>query len=98
MILEPSTSSGAQTADGVIYAAPAILQSIDLMPPASGVATLKIYDHPSAASGTLLATLEVAAGANSQSIHMTTARRALRGLYADLTGTTTFVVGFSASF
>lgn len=98
MILEPATSSGAKTADAVIYAAPAILQFIDIMPPAAGVATLKIYDHPSAASGTLLATVEVAAGMNSVSVNLTTARRALTGLYADLTGTTTYIVGFSASF
>lgn len=98
MILEPSSVSGEKNASAVIYAAPAILQSIDLLPPATGVATLKIYDHPSTASGTIIAELVVAAGQNSASIHLATARRAVTGLYASLSGTTTFVVGFSPSF
>ena len=98
MILEPATVSGEKSASAVIYAAPAALIGIDLLPPSSGIATLKIYDHPSAASGTIVAELVVAAGMNAQSVHLAVSRRALTGLYASLTGTTTYIVAFHPMF
>ena len=98
MILEPCTSSGIQTASAAISTRPGTLCSIDLMPPSVGTSVLKIYDNPSAASGTILFECAVSAGVGSQSINMSMARYVGNGIYASLVdaqGDATYVVGYT---
>lgn len=96
MILEPCTSSGEKSASALISSHPGLLMAIDLLPPASGAATLVIYDNNAAsASGTVLFECSVSSGTASSSINMSMARYSGKGLYAVLTGTTTYVVGYT---
>lgn len=89
-----SESSGTKSASGVILGAGGYLCSIDIDPPASGSATLIIYDNPSAASGTVLSRMTVQAGQNSINVNLNAPQIANSGIYAALTGTTNFVIGF----
>lgn len=97
MIIEPCITSGEKSASAVICAAPALLVAIDLLPPSEGSATLKIYDNASAASGTIIFEATVASGGSSITTNLTMPRLAIKGLYASLTGTTTYIVGFVRS-
>jgi hypothetical protein len=99
MIPEPCKSSGEKSASAVIFAAPALLTSIDILPPASGNAVLKIYDNPSAASGTLLWEGQVQTAGTSLTVDLSIPVWAGTGIYASLSGTaTTYVVRFYATF
>jgi len=70
--------------------------AIDLLPPNSGAATLVIYDNNTAnASGTILFEGACQAGTASSSVNMSMARYVTKGIYAVLTGTTTYVVGYT---
>lgn len=97
MIHEPCTMSGNKTASAVIWARPGILGVLDLSPPTTGVVTLKIYDNASAASGTVLARVDLPAGVvSSNNIHV--GRQALLGLYAELSGTYTGTINYNIGF
>ena len=98
MILEPCTSSGEKSGSAVILANPGYLCSIDILPPASGNASLKIYDNASAASGTILWEGQVQTGGNSLHMQFGQAVYAAKGIYASLTGTTTIVVRYQSTF
>lgn len=80
-----STSSGLIAADGAIRAQPCTLTCVQLIG-GSDAATVVIYDNPSAASGTVLAKLKVAAE-TSVSVSFESPVLANYGLYADVTGT-----------
>lgn len=97
MFLEPFTMSGNKTASTAIWARPGILGTLDLSPPATGVVTLKIYDNPTAASGTLLARVDLPAGVNSVT-NIQLRRQAATGLYAELSGTYTGTINFNIGF
>lgn len=97
MILEPVTMSGNKTASTAIWARPGILGVIDLSPPATGVVTLKIYDNPTAASGTVIARLDLPAGVASLN-NIQICRQALTGIYAELSGTYTGTINFNVGF
>lgn len=88
------TSSGEKTASAQIYAAPSYLHNFEVNPPAIGLATVKIYDGTDS-TGTMIASITVAAGQNSVVVDYKTARIANRGIYAALSGTTSYIVGFS---
>ncbi len=89
----PATSSGSKSADAAILTQPGRLLCIDLNPPAASDATLVIYDNASAASGTVLMTVTATAGQGS--VHIETDRICNNGIYVDVTGTTTYVIGYS---
>lgn len=98
MILEPCTSSGLQVASAAISTHPGLLCAIDLMPPSTGSAVLKIYDNPTSAAGTILFECSIAAGVGSQSVNMSMARYVGKGIYASLTNASadaTYVVGYT---
>jgi hypothetical protein len=54
----PATSSGLKTADAAIMAMPGRLMGLQVIP-GSDAATVTLYDHASAASGTVLAKIVV---------------------------------------
>lgn len=93
----PQTSSGEQTGNAQISSNRAHLLGIELNPPATGLATLKIYDSEnSTTSGkALVLSLTVAAGQSTLFITFPSGRSANRGLYAVLTGTTSYLVGYN---
>ena len=99
MIIEPAKMSGEKTASTAIYARPCLLAAVDILPPSTGSATLKIYDNASAASGTIIFEASVVAGTAATSVNMSMARYAQYGLYASWTNTSgdsAFNVGFIA--
>lgn len=67
MNLEPADTSGAKTADGVIYARPCVLLGVDLVTGTTNVATAILYDNAASAAGTVLAQMAMVAGASSYS-------------------------------
>ncbi len=100
MILEPCTSSGEKTASAAISTHPGLLMAVDLIPPSVGTAVLKIYDNPSAASGTIIFECATTAGVASQSFSFNMARYAGTGIYASLVdaqGDASYVVGYVVS-
>lgn len=97
MGLHPVTMSGNKTANAAIWARPGILRSVDLSPPTTGVVVLKIYDNPSAASGTILARFDLPSGVASISLPELD-RSAATGLYAELSGTYTGTVNFNVGY
>lgn len=95
MILTPVTVSGSLSASQAISTLPGRLMSITLMPPATGTATLVLYDNASAASGTILDMVYVSAtSTQSININCVVGKAYQKGLYASLTGTTSFNVGY----
>lgn len=90
-----ATSSGVKSATAQIIATGGYLHGFELNPPSTGYATLNIYDSNNAGTGFLLTTASVAAGQNSIYCEFPTLRTANSGIYAVLTGTTTYSVGFS---
>lgn len=97
MIQSPVTMSGNKTASAVITARPGVLGVIDISPPSTGVTILKIYDNPTAASGTVIARVDIAAGTDSVN-NMGYLRQALTGMYAELSGTYTGTINFNVGF
>lgn len=90
-----TTSSGLLTADAVVYAHPALLHSLTLIPAAAD-STIIIYDDAAAATGTVLAEIFVKASTASQTVHFTIPVRANKGLYGDVTGAAAgYIVHFS---
>ncbi len=96
MILEPCTSSDEQSSSKLVSVRPSTLCGIDLLPPASGTAKLKIYDNnvASTSGATVLFECSVDTGEASSSFNASIARLAKKGIYAVLTGTTTYVIGY----
>ncbi len=81
----PSTSSGLKAASAAILAAPGRLRGITLIG-GSDASTAIVYDNASAASGTVLEKIAVAAGATVR-IDYQDGVVANAGIYLALTGT-----------
>lgn len=94
-MLHAASSSGERSATAQITVIGAHLCGFELNPPATGLATLKIYDSNSSGTSLLLATATTAAGLASIYAEFPYPRIANQGIYAVLTGTTTYSVGFS---
>lgn len=90
-----ASSSGEKSATTQITVIGSNLCGFELNPPSVGLATLKIYDSSIAGTTLLLATATAAAGLNSIYVEFPYPRTANQGIYAVLTGTTTYSVGFS---
>lgn len=95
MFLEAVRTSGAITSDAVVCGAPAYLCSITVTAPAGNATSIILYDNASAASGTVLATINVLAG-STVTMPYAYPIQCLNGIYADVTGTgVTANVGFA---
>lgn len=79
------TSSGLITADGAVYALPCKLWGLSLSP-AAAASSIVVYDNASAASGTVLAKLSVAANTQTVNITFNQGVQAQFGLYVDISG------------
>lgn len=90
-----ATSSGEQSATAQITTVGGHLHGFELNPPASGAATLKIYDSKSAGTSLLLSTATTASGLPSIYVEFPSPRTANSGIYAVLSGTTTYSIGYS---
>lgn len=90
-----ASSSGELSATQQVTTIGAYLCGFELNPPSSGVATLKVYDSSSAGTTKLLSTATTASGLPSIYVEFPNPRVANSGIYAVLTGTTTYVIGFS---
>ena len=97
MFIGPQTTSDQQSASAQIASRPGFFHGFELTPPNVGLATLKIYDseNSSISGKKILAEATVAAGQNSIFLTYVVPRVANRGIYVTLTGTTTYVVGYS---
>lgn len=89
------TSSGERSATVQITTTGGYLHSLQINPPSSGYATLKVYDSNNAGTTLLIATVAVSAGLNSIYLSLPHPQTANNGIYAVLTGTTTYTIGFS---
>lgn len=89
------SSSGEKSSTAQITLIGGFLHGFELNPPSSGLATLKIYDSNAGGTSLLLATATTAAGLPSIYVEFPYPRAANSGIYAVLTGTTTYSVGFS---
>lgn len=96
-VFGPVTSSDEQSASATIAVIPSFLHSFELNPPTTGLATLKIYDSENATltGKKMLLTTTIAAGTDAIHLALPSPRVANRGLRVELTGTTTYIVGFS---
>lgn len=90
-----STSSGEKSATAQITTIGGYLHGFELNPPSTGLATLKVYDSNAAGVTFLLATATTAAGLASIYVEFPAPRTANSGIYAVLSGTTTYSVGYS---
>lgn len=90
-----ASSSGEKSATSQIITLGGYLCGFELNPPSSGLATLKIYDSSSGTPTNLIATATTANGLPSIYVEFPAPRTANSGIYAVLTGTTTYIVGFS---
>lgn len=90
-----ASSSGEKSATAQITLTGGYLHGFELNPPSTGLATLKIYDSKSAGTTGLISTATTAAGLPSIYVEFPAPRTANSGIYAVLTGTTTYVIGFS---
>ncbi|GAC1501941.1 MAG: hypothetical protein NVS1B10_06440 [Candidatus Saccharimonadales bacterium] len=90
-----ATSSGELSASSQITTTGGYLHGFELNPPASGQATLKIYDSNAAGTTKLISTATTAAGLASVYVEFPAPRTANSGIYAVLTGTTTYAIGYS---
>lgn len=83
----PSQSSGLKSADTAICARPCILMGVQLLADATNAATVVLYDHATAASGTVIDKVKViATGVYEESKH-SDGVVCQNGIYADVTGT-----------
>lgn len=90
-----ASSSGEKSATAQITTTGGYLHGFELNPPASGLATLKVYDSGSSSTTNLIATATTAAGLPSIYVEFPAPRTANSGIYVVLSGTTTYSVGFS---
>ena len=86
--MNPCTSSGAKTADGVIYAKPCLLHAVVLNTATTAAATAILYDNSSAASGTKVLTVAQQAGTSAQGLHQHFDAPIIcnNGIYLDISG------------
>lgn len=89
------SSSGEKSATAQITNTGGFLHGLELNPPSSGLATLKVYDSATAGTTKLITTATTAAGLSSIYIEFPGPRACNSGIYAVLTGTTTYSIGFS---
>ncbi len=90
-----ASSSGELSGTSQITSTGGYLHGFELNPPTVGLATLKIYDSNAAGTTKLIATASTAAGLSSIYCEFPSPRTANSGIYAVLTGTTTYNIGFS---
>lgn len=84
----PATSSGLKSTDSAIMAMPGRLLGVELIGDGTNACTVVLYDHASAASGTALVKLSLAAGGTFQDAHLPGEGLVCNnGIYADVTGT-----------
>lgn len=97
MSMNPSTSSGLKSADGIILAMPGRLMGLQVNADGTNQATVVLYDNASAASGTVLAKVIVDATLTSEELVVGEAGVVVNnGIYADVTGTgAEFIVYFT---
>lgn len=96
----PVTSSGSKTTSVQITTRTSLLGGMDMISPATGTATLVIYDsnNSTTAGKLILAEFEIDAGMPSCNHEYTNFVTANNGLYAQLTdgsGTASFIVRFA---
>jgi hypothetical protein len=72
-------------ADQALLASPGTYRGITVRETAGAVATVRLFDHASAASGTLLATISLAANGSFDVLYPD-GIRAAKGIYVDVTG------------
>jgi hypothetical protein len=87
-----ATTSGSKVADGVIFARPCRVHSIMLETDGTNVATCILYDNPSAASGTVLASLSCLGADRQATWSLDCGVEANSGVYLDIGGTGAKVV------
>lgn len=88
MRMDPATSSGLQTSDGIISALPGRLMGCILNGDGTNSATIILYDNASSAAGTVLAKIVLDAGLTSQELVVGEAGIVVnKGIYADVSGT-----------
>ena len=83
----PSKSSGRQTGDAAVLAAPGELHGVLLEGDGTNAVTLIVYDNASAASGTILCKVLLDAGLTQEIFVPMRGIEAVNGLYCDVTGT-----------
>lgn len=93
----PATSSGLLSADTAVSALPGRLLGVALIADGTNAATVILYDNASAASGTVIAKLSVAALGTYADMNMPNEGIAVnKGIYADVAGTgAAFIVLYS---
>lgn len=85
----PSTSSGLKTAAAAIMAMPGTLKGLILVP-GSTLSTVTLYDHATAASGTVLAKMVIDPAIDAGSREFLLSECGVvcnNGIYADISGT-----------
>lgn len=81
----PATSSGLKTADAAILAMPGTLKGL-IVVSAAAIATVTLYDNASAASGPVLAKINVPIGESRELVLSECGVAANNGIYADVSG------------
>lgn len=81
--MEKSASSGLKTADGVIKASKGVLKGVCISAGAAA-GTLILYDHASAASGTVVAKIQTPINTSKEVTGIQI--NCSNGIYADVTG------------
>lgn len=74
------------TAAGVVNGSPCTLRGASIRDTSGSTNTIRIYDNASAASGTILLTVQLAANASIPPLPIADGVRALNGLYLSATG------------
>ncbi|HYQ63559.1 hypothetical protein [Actinophytocola sp.] len=81
-------SAKAVTGDGAVSAVPCAFRGLSIRDASAGANTVVLYDNASAASGTVIATAQLASGEDVQ-ISVPDGVRCTAGLYLDTTGAVT---------
>ncbi len=89
------TSSGELSSSTQITVIGGYLHGFELNPPGTGIATLKIYDSDTGGTNLLISTATTAYGLSSVYVEFPHPRVANKGIYAVLSGTTTYSIGYS---
>jgi hypothetical protein len=89
-----ATSSGQKSATAQVITGEGMLVGVDLMPPATGTATLYLYDTATstASPATCVGQYAVQSTSNGISSHFSVTVAFNQGIYAVLTGTTTYSI------
>lgn len=97
--MTPTQSSGLKSADAVINARPCYITAVTLIPAAADCSVI-LYDDAAGANGTVLAkvSLFTALAQGSQTVTFNQPIQALKGIYADVSGSgANYIVHFIAS-